>query len=98
MAWCYRRIVNGPEDNVWVKYSVLREKSARAVTPKDKSCREKMALVVQEVMRQAQDPNGSSAFQAGRIFVNVDGLDMQLVGISVPLNTTGKRAARFLCC
>lgn len=26
MAWCYRRIVNGPEDNVWVKYSVLRDK------------------------------------------------------------------------
>jgi hypothetical protein len=25
MAWCYRRIVNGEEDNVWVKYSVLKE-------------------------------------------------------------------------
>jgi hypothetical protein len=26
MAWCYRRIVNGPEDNVWVKYRVLKQK------------------------------------------------------------------------
>jgi hypothetical protein len=26
MAWCYHRIVNGPEDNVWVKYKILREK------------------------------------------------------------------------
>ncbi len=26
MAWCYRRIVNGPEDNVWLKYRVLKEK------------------------------------------------------------------------
>jgi hypothetical protein len=24
MAWCYRRIVNGPEDNVWVKYQALK--------------------------------------------------------------------------
>jgi hypothetical protein len=26
MAWCYHRIVNGPEDNVWVKYKVLKDK------------------------------------------------------------------------
>jgi hypothetical protein len=25
MAWCYHRIVNGPEDNVWIKYRVLKE-------------------------------------------------------------------------
>ncbi len=30
MAWCYHRIVNGPEDNVWVKYSVLKEKAHRS--------------------------------------------------------------------
>ena len=24
-AWCYRRIKNGPEDNVWHKYKVLSE-------------------------------------------------------------------------
>lgn len=26
MAWCYHRIVNGPEDNVWLKYRVLKKK------------------------------------------------------------------------
>jgi hypothetical protein len=26
MAWCYHRILNGPEDNVWVKYRVLKQK------------------------------------------------------------------------
>ncbi len=25
MAWCYRRITNGPVDNVWDKYNVLKE-------------------------------------------------------------------------
>jgi len=25
MAWCYHRIVNGPEDNVWVKFRVLKD-------------------------------------------------------------------------
>jgi hypothetical protein len=25
MAWCYKRIVNGPEDNVWIKYSLIRD-------------------------------------------------------------------------
>jgi|SRR5690242_6002698 len=27
MAWCYHRILNGEEDNVWVKYSVLRTRN-----------------------------------------------------------------------
>lgn len=26
MAWCYHRIVNGPEDNVWLKYRLLKDK------------------------------------------------------------------------
>lgn len=26
MGWCGHRIENGPEDNVWIKYSVLKEK------------------------------------------------------------------------
>jgi hypothetical protein len=26
MAWCHKRIVNGPEDNVWHKYSVLKDR------------------------------------------------------------------------
>lgn len=25
MGWCYKRITNGPEDNVWVKYTLLRQ-------------------------------------------------------------------------
>jgi Family of unknown function (DUF6278) len=26
LAWCIKRIENGPEDNVWVKYKVLKQK------------------------------------------------------------------------
>jgi hypothetical protein len=29
MAWCIRRILNGPEDNVWMKYRVLKDRLAR---------------------------------------------------------------------
>jgi len=25
MAWCYHRIVNGPGDNIWIKYRALKE-------------------------------------------------------------------------
>ena len=28
MAWCHRRIVNGPEDNVWHKFTVLAQQRA----------------------------------------------------------------------
>jgi hypothetical protein len=28
MAWCYRRIINGDEDNVWIKYQVLKKHAA----------------------------------------------------------------------
>lgn len=34
MAWCYRRIVNGDEDNIWVKYQALKERvSQKASKP-----------------------------------------------------------------
>jgi hypothetical protein len=33
MAWCYHRIVNGEEDNVWVKYSVLKIREKNASPP-----------------------------------------------------------------
>jgi len=33
MAWCYRRIVNGDEDNVWVKYATLNENSPKPLLP-----------------------------------------------------------------
>ena len=36
MAWCYHRIVNGPEDNVWVKFQVLKDGTARTFPPKAK--------------------------------------------------------------
>jgi hypothetical protein len=29
MGWCYKRIVDGEEDNVWVKYSMIKEGYAR---------------------------------------------------------------------
>ncbi|MGB7844969.1 MAG: hypothetical protein WBL63_05085 [Candidatus Acidiferrum sp.] len=34
MAWCYHRIVNGPEDNVWVKYRVLKDKRGNSESHK----------------------------------------------------------------
>jgi hypothetical protein len=33
MAWCFRRITNGPEDNVWHKYKVLIEKRNKQAPP-----------------------------------------------------------------
>ena len=32
MAWCYHRIVNGPEDNVWVKFRVLKDGTVKNST------------------------------------------------------------------
>jgi hypothetical protein len=34
MAWCYHRIVNGPEDNVWVKFRVLKDGTVKNLSPK----------------------------------------------------------------
>jgi hypothetical protein len=34
MSWCYKRIVNGPEDNVWNKYSSLRQHADAAAAKK----------------------------------------------------------------
>jgi hypothetical protein len=31
MGWCYKRIVDGEEDNVWVKYSIISEGYAKLV-------------------------------------------------------------------
>jgi hypothetical protein len=31
MAWCYRRIVDGPEDNVWIKYLVLKNRQNQSL-------------------------------------------------------------------
>jgi hypothetical protein len=36
MAWCYHRIVNGPEDNVWVKFRVLKDGTMKTLPPKAK--------------------------------------------------------------
>jgi hypothetical protein len=39
MTWCYHRIVNGPEDNVWIKFRVLKDGTdgtMKTVSPKAK--------------------------------------------------------------
>jgi|SRR5580693_5340792 hypothetical protein len=36
MARCYHRIVNGPEDNVWVKFRVLKDRTMKTLLPKAK--------------------------------------------------------------
>jgi hypothetical protein len=36
LAWCRKRIINGDEDNVWIKYSVLRERASKPKTADSK--------------------------------------------------------------
>jgi hypothetical protein len=36
MAWCYHGIVNGPEDNVWVKFQVLKDRNMKIPLPNAK--------------------------------------------------------------
>jgi hypothetical protein len=36
MAWCYHRIVNGPEDNVWIKFRVLKDGGVKNLSSKTK--------------------------------------------------------------
>jgi hypothetical protein len=36
LAWCRRRIIDGEGDNVWIKYSVLKERASRPKTPDSK--------------------------------------------------------------
>jgi hypothetical protein len=33
MGWCHKRLTNGPEDNVWHKYTMLREMHENGGTP-----------------------------------------------------------------
>ena len=54
--------------------------------------RAKMELVVQDAIRAATDPQDKAAFQSGEIFANLKGLDLSLVGVSVPLDNEGRRA------
>jgi hypothetical protein len=35
MAWCRRRIIEGDGDNVWIKYTVLKERRMRKGQPPD---------------------------------------------------------------
>jgi hypothetical protein len=34
MGWCHKRIVNGPEDNVWFKYKMIRDDHTRGPAAK----------------------------------------------------------------
>lgn len=52
----------------------------------------KMGRVVDEAIRRAPTSKEKSAFENGKIFVNIEGLGMPLVGVTVPLTTTGRRA------
>jgi hypothetical protein len=36
LAWCRRRIIDGDGDNVWIKYSVLKERASRPKSPDSK--------------------------------------------------------------
>ncbi len=36
LAWCQKRITNGDEDNVWVKYYVLKERASQPKSPDSK--------------------------------------------------------------
>ncbi len=64
----------------------------RSESQEAESAEARMRLVVQEAIRQAAKPSDKAAFQSGRVFVNLKGLDMQIVGVAVPMVSTGKRA------
>ena len=32
MGWCHKRIINGPEENVWFKYTMIRDGHTRGLT------------------------------------------------------------------
>jgi hypothetical protein len=36
LAWCQKRIINGDEDNVWIKYYVLKERASQPKAPNSK--------------------------------------------------------------
>jgi len=49
----------------------------------------KMRLVVDEAIRQTQDPLEKEEFRSGEVFVNLKGpADMTLVGVSVPVGNS----------
>ena len=50
-----------------------------------------MKLVRAEMVRQSQEPDAKQALESGKIFVNLKGLDMAIVGVSIPNTITGKR-------
>ncbi|HEV2197602.1 MAG TPA: hypothetical protein VGR55_18595 [Candidatus Acidoferrum sp.] len=51
----------------------------------------KMKRVQAEMVRQAQEPADKAAIESGRVFVNIEALDMSVVGVAVPNRLTGKR-------
>jgi hypothetical protein len=58
---------------------------------KDTAALEKMTRVQEEMVRQAPEPADKAAIEAGRVFVNIEDLDMSVVGVAVPNRLTGKR-------
>jgi len=54
----------------------------------EEACRAKMRLVIDETIRQTQDPAEKDAFSSGKIFVNIEGLNVQVVGVTVPSEKT----------
>jgi len=52
----------------------------------------KMSHVVEEAIHEAPTLEDKTAFENGKIFVNIGGLDMPLIGVTVPLTVTGRRA------
>lgn len=52
-------------------------------SPREEAYRAKMRLVVDEAIRQTQDPIEKEEFRSGKVFVKIEGLDMPLVGVSV---------------
>ena len=57
----------------------------------DAAALKKMKLVQAEMVRQAPERADKAAIESGRVFVNIKGLDMSVVGVAVPDRLTGKR-------
>jgi len=54
----------------------------------EEGCRAKMRLVIDAAIRQTQDPAEKDAFRSGKIFVNIESLNVQVVGVTVPSERT----------
>ena len=63
---------------------------ARMSSPEE-AARSKMQDVVRRAISLAKDPSARAALESGEIFLRINGLSMEVVGVSVPINASRNR-------